>query len=424
MDYTKRYFTHLNELFTKKKWLQLQVDIELEWLRVLVRREIIPYNEINSVTVDEDFVSQVEIVEKETHHDVMSMVKVLSNRLDETGMQSNLTSEGGLGEWVHFGLTSQDINDTATALLLKEVRGTIMDDLLELKNVLIELTKKHKNLPMIGRTHGQHATPVTLGFKFANFLFELDTAIIYLDRVNFYGKLSGAVGTYAALGEEGLLSAKEVMTNLGISGAMISTQVVSRLFLADYNFALASIMTVLERIGKEIRNLQRPEIGELMESFSENQVGSSTMPHKRNPHKSERVCGLARIVRSLVQPALETVALEHERDITNSSVERVTLSTASVLTHYCVLQMKRILEGLVINSNKINRNLHLLGGRQLSEKIMIELARKIGRQKAHEMLRLENDEWKQYFDEEELDKLGDPNSYLGLAPVLADCLAN
>ena len=176
---------------------------------------------------------------------------------------------------------------------------------------------------------------------------------------------------------------------LGIAAVPISTQVVSRLHLADFNFALAAVAAALERLAKEFRNLQRSEIGETSEGFdvAGGQVGSSTMPQKRNPHKSERICGLARIVRAQLDAALETVPLEHERDLTNSPTERVTLPTAACLTHYMLCEMAKILAALHVDAPAVARNLGAGGGRQLAERIMLALGAKAGRQVAHEVLR-------------------------------------
>ena len=193
------------------------------------------------------------------------------------------------------------------------------------------------------------------------------------------------MGTFASLGTPDIQ--KSIMNILKVVPAPISTQVVSRLHHADFLFAVAAIAAALERLGKEIRNLQRTELSETSEGFSAHQVGSSTMPQKRNPHKSERICGLARIVRGQVAPALETVSLEHERDLTNSSTERVTLSTAACLTHYMLLEMAKILAVLHVDEVSVSRNLHAGGGAQMSERIMMALAPLLGRQEAHEILR-------------------------------------
>ena len=289
---------------------------------------------------------------------------------------------------MHLGATSQDVNDTVTALQLGEVRTVLSAALGDVRRHLTRLAVAHKRTVCIGRTHGQHAIPITMGFKFANFLYEISVAGAFLDRVELLAKFSGAVGTFASLGgAPGRAVQKHMCASLGLSPAPISTQVVSRLHYADFLFGLGAVAAALERLGKEFRALQRTEIGETSEGFGEKQVGSSTMPQKRNPHKSERICGLARIVRGQLAPALETVSLEHERDLTNSSTERVTLSTAACLTHYMLLEMAKILAVLHVDEASVSRNLHAGGGAQMSERIMMALAPLLGRQEAHEILR-------------------------------------
>ena len=243
-------------------------------------------------------------------------------------------------------------------------------------------------------------------------------------------KFSGAVGTFASLGTDRVQAS--IMRQLGLTPAPISTQVVSRLHMADFLFATSAIAGALERLGKEFRNLQRTEISETSEGFDTHQVGSSTMPQKRNPHKCERICGLARIVRSQLDPALETISLEHERDLTNSSTERISLPTAACLTHYILLEMAKVLSVLHVDTDKVQANLMSGGGTQLAERIMMSLAGKLGRQTAHEILRqhtanadfvgaLRADERvSSVLSPSELDSLLDPTTYTGLAPVIVE----
>lgn len=236
------------------------------------------------------------------------------------------------------------------------------------------------------------------------------------------------MGSFASLGTKDVQAS--IMSQLGLEAAPISTQVVSRLHYADFTFALSAIAAALERLGKEIRNLQRSEINELCEGFSGTQVGSSTMPQKRNPHKSERICGIARIVRAQLDPVMETVSLEHERDLTNSSGERISLPTAACLTHYMLLEMQKVLAALSVDEAAVARNLHSGGGKQLAERIMMALAGKIGRQVAHELLRelassaefvaaLRADaRVAAALSPAELDELLKPESYVGLCPSI------
>lgn len=368
---------------------------------------------------------RVKEIEKEIHHDLMAMVKALTEVCDKEA-----------GKYVHLGATSYDIEDTALALQFRDALRIIEKDLKELKKVLLELAEKHKETICVARTHGQHALPTTYGFKFALYASEVQRHLERLEELKkriLVGKMSGAVGTQASFGEKGLKLQELVMKDLGLKPVLISTQVIQRDRHAELMSFLALIASTLEKIAKEIRNLQRTEIAEVFEPFVSKQVGSSTMPHKRNPHKCERICGLARILRSNVSPAFENVALEHERDLTNSSVERVILPESFILVDYMLRQMKEILEGLEFNQANIQKNLELTKGLIMTERLMMELVKKgIGRQEAHELLRkaslrvlrenkslkevlLEDETIKKNFTEGELDHYLDPRNYLGTA---------
>ena len=335
MDFAERYRTPLSDLFTRQHKLELEWRVELALLKALSTLQLIPsaaYSTLKS-NVDRGLVTleRTLAIEQETHHDIMAMVKAMSETSPE------------YGGFVHYGATSQDINDTVIALQLNAAKSLLLSACAAVRAQLTALSLRYQSLVSIARTHGQHAIPITMGFKFANFLYELSYAESLLARVHIPGKFGGAVGTFASLGTKDV--ERLIMEELGLQAVPISTQVVSRLHIADFIFACSAIAATLERLGKEIRNLQRTEISETMEGFAAGQVGSSTMPQKRNPHKSERVCGLAREVRSALGPALETVSVEHERDLTNSSVERITIPRAAVLTHYCLLEVEKVSVG-------------------------------------------------------------------------------
>ena len=243
-----------------------------------------------------------------------------------------------------------------------------------------------KITPTIGRTHGQHAIPTTIGFKFANYLYEIQLAKeeIFNSKIDI-SKFSGAVGNYASSNREDI--ERILLKKLNLEPAKISTQVLSRVVIAKFLTSIALGASVLERISKEIRNLQRSEINEWIEPFKSNQVGSSAMPHKRNPHKSERISGLSRIVRNNVSVALENISLEHERDITHSSVERIIIPASLNLFYFMVSEMNYILSNLEINLDSVNLNLMKSQGKDKSEEILTILSSKISRQEAHELLR-------------------------------------
>lgn len=372
---------------------------------------------------------RVKEIEAEINHDLMAMVKALTE-----------VCEGEAGKYVHLGATSYDIEDTALALLFKESLGIIEEDLRALKETLISLAEAHRDTVCIGRTHGQHAVPTTYGLKFAVYACEVQR---HLDRLSqckervLVGKMSGAVGTGASFGGKAMAIQRLVMEELGLKPALASTQIVQRDRHAELIFNLALIATTLDKMAKEIRNLQRTEVAEVSEPFSPRQVGSSTMPHKRNPHKSERVCGLARIVKALVIPALDNNPLEHERDLTNSAPERIIFPEAFILTDYMLRQMASILKGLTFNLANIERNLNLTKGLAMTEHVMLKLVEKgVGRQEAHELLRrsamkafnqgrplrevLLEEGVLNYLTEEELDYCLDPRNYVGEAGRIVD----
>jgi len=319
-------------------------------------------------------------IELEISHDMMAIVKAVSEVTGESG------------RWVHYGATSNDILDTATGLQLGQTLDLIDQKLRQLLGVLLKRSAETKSLVCIGRTHGQHGVPTTYGLRFAIWASEIGRHIVRLEQLRprvVVGQMTGAVGTQAALGSKGMEVQVTMMEYLGMSSVDVSNQVISRDRYAEYFMFCAGVATTLDKIGIEIRSLQRTEIGEVEEAFGAKQVGSSTMPHKRNPIKSEQVCGLARIIRSAVEPALQNNTLWDERDLTNSSCERVLFPEASILTDHCLRLMTVVLDGLVINRAAIRRNLAFLHGINMAESVMIELTKKgMNRQDSHEHVRM------------------------------------
>jgi adenylosuccinate lyase len=378
-------------------------------------------------------VERVKAIENEIKHDIASLVRALSEVC------------GSSGAYVHLGATSYDIVDTANALQLKDALAIIEKKLVTLKGILQKQAARHKGTVMIGRTHGQHALPITLGFKFAVWGYEVAR---HIERLNdcrkrvLVGKISGAVGTQASLGEHAARIQELVMKRLGIRAAEISTQIVQRDRYAEFVCLLSMIASSLENFATEIRELQRPEIGELFESFeTEHQVGSSTMPHKRNPETCERICGLARIARSLCIPALENAVTWHERDLTQSSAERFILPESCILVDYLLQLMDNIVANLRVDEQRMLRNLDLTQGRAMSEAVMMVLTRKgVNRQEAHELLRqltIKSEVEKRHFreilledkfvsgklSEKEIDEALKPENYLGTAVKQAEAFA-
>jgi len=375
---------------------------------------------------------RVKEIEDEIHHDVMAVVLALTEQSQDAG------------KWIHFGATSNDILDTATALQIKDALLILRKETVKLRQVLIESALSHKNTVCAGRTHGQIGVPTTFGLKFAIWASEIDRHIERLDQLApraTVGKMSGAVGTQAAFGKMGIEIQEKTMEYLGIEAADVSNQVIQRDRHAEFVMWMANTVTTLDKICIEIRSLARSEIAEVEESFGKKQVGSSTMPHKRNPIKSEQVCGLARIVRAMVEPELRNNTLWDERDLTNSSCERIVFPESCVLTDHCIRLTTTIIRNLRFYPENIRKNLNLLNGLNMGEAIMIELSKKgVGRQEAHEIVRqcamsaresgihmkdalLANKTVSEYLAESEIIQLMDPDNYIGTAVEQVDSLA-
>lgn len=423
-----RYGSHeMKAIFEEEGKLQRLLDVEaaLAWAHAEVGD--IPKEASETIgamaSVKHVRLNRVKEIEAKIRHDIMAVVTALSEVC------------GPSGAYVHLGATSNDITDSATALQLKDALKLISQHLNDLEVVLMELSEANKRVLLIGRTHGQHAIPMTLGFKFVVWLRETSRHIQRLeectDRV-VVGKMSGAVGTQAGLGPNAMKVQHLTMSRLGIMAADVSTQIVQRDRYAELICLFAIIASSLDKFAIEIRELQRPEIGELAEPFaSATQVGSSTMPHKKNPILCERVCGLAKILRSLTIPALENVPTWHERDITQSSAERFILPEACILLEYMLSLITRVLRGLHIDREKMRANVDLTGGRAMSESIMLALTKKgFGRQKAHSLVRdvslqserdgtpfrddlLAHPVMRQYLSTREMDEALNPKNYLG-----------
>ncbi|MFH1221992.1 MAG: adenylosuccinate lyase [Candidatus Micrarchaeota archaeon] len=379
--FEERYRTEINDLFTEEKKYRNWMLVEYALAKAHAQLGDIPKEAPEKIRKAIDKVKPARIleIEAEIHHDLMAMVRALTEQA------------GDAGKYVHYGATSYDIEDTATALTFLEALDVVEDRAQEMRQVLKKLALANKKTVCIGRTHGQHAVPTTYGMKFALYYQELgrnlDRLAAARERIAV-GKMSGAVGTGATFGKNKKRIEELVMKELGLKPAAITTQVVQRDRHAEVMFVLALFAATMEKIAKELRNLQRTELLEISEPFSSKQVGSSTMPQKRNPHKSERVCSLARLVRSHVSVAMENIALEHERDLTNSANERVIFHESFIAVDYMMKQLIAILDGLVFYPENIRRNLELTNGLIMAERLMIYLtAQGMGRQEAHERVR-------------------------------------
>ncbi|MFP3950921.1 MAG: adenylosuccinate lyase [Candidatus Bathyarchaeia archaeon] len=422
-------YPDMYNVWTEESKLQKWLDVEAALAEAHAEVGNIPREaamEIRSkAKVGNVTLERIKEIEREIHHDVMAMVQALTE-----------VCEGDAGRYIHLGATSYDIVDTALGLLFRDALDIIEEDLKGLLEVLLSQASSHIETICIGRTHGQHALPTTYGMKFGVWAVEVARHLDRLEEIRerlLVGKMNGAVGTMASFGEQGFEIQEITMRKLGLEGVSISNQVIQRDRHAELQITLALIAGTVEKIAGEIRNLQRTEIAEAFEPFGSGQVGSSTMPHKRNPHKSERICGLSRVVRSLVNPSLETIALEHERDLTNSSLERVTIPEGFILTDYILRQATSILDGLVLKPENIKNNLEMTLGLCLTERVMLELVEKgMGRQEAHEIVRkMAMKSWEKRISlkevmmkdpkigglvtDEELERWLHPGNYLGTA---------
>jgi len=424
-----RYGTpEMRSVWESENKLQKMLDVEAALAEAEAELNLVPKEaaeEIkNKASTKYVTVERVAEIERQTNHDIASIVKALAE-----------ACKGDAGEYVHFGATSNDIIDTSQSLLFKESIKILREKLIDLTKILLILADEHKNTVAIGRTHGQHALPITYGMKFALWADEVHRQIERLNECEnrlCVGMMTGAVGTIAALDEEGLKVHKSVSRILGLQPVLISNQVVQRDNHAEFVMDLANTASTLDKIGLEIRNLQRTEIKEIGEKFDpEKQVGSSTMPHKMNPITAERICGISRVVRAYVTPALENNPLWHERDLTNSSCERIILPEACILTDYILNLTIKLLKNLEFYPENIEKNLNATNGLIMAERFMAELTRKgMGRQTAYSIVRkcsieankkniglldvvLSQEEIKKYLSEEEIKKIMNPHTYIG-----------
>lgn len=324
-------------------------------------------------------IEEIKKTEESINHDVMAMVLVLSRKIGE------------YGGFVHYGLTSNDINDTATALQLKDFVSMLLTSMLELQTTLSSLVTEHSSDIMLGRTHGQHASPITFGLKMAVFLSEFnrhtERVLQSLDRI-LVGKIMGPVGTGAFLGRDAQKIQDRAMEILGLGSETNPTQLVGRDRYIEFLSLLNNISISVERLATEIRNLQRPEIAEISEHFrTEKQVGSSSMPSKQNPVDSETVCSLSRLLRSFILPEYEASVYWHERDLTNSALERFTIPYASILCDFVVYKINKILTNIEVNANRMKSNL-LSDPLSMSEALVKMFTDSgMSRQESHEVVR-------------------------------------
>jgi len=353
------------------KWLQVEIAVCEAWAEI----GAIPKEAIPKIKKARFSLERIAEILKVTHHDVTAFLQAVSESLGEES------------RFIHLGLTSSDVMDTALSLQLKEASNLLAQDVAELTTVLEDKAIEHKHTIMIGRTHGVHAEPITFGLKLALWVQEMKRNAARLaeaEKAISVGKISGAVGTYATVPPE---VENRACAKLKLSPAPISSQIIQRDRHAQFVTTLAIIASSLEKFATEIRSLQRTEVLEAEEPFSAGQTGSSAMPHKRNPELCERVCGLARPVRGYALTSMENIALWHERDISHSSNERITLPDSCLVLDYILNIFTSVMKGLQVYPENMRRNLELTQGLVFSQRVLIALIDKgLSRQKAYELV--------------------------------------
>lgn len=425
----------MKRVFDEDSRLLFQMQVEAALARAHAALGNIPREAADSISAIADLehvkISRVKEIEKETKHDLMALVKAMTE------------ASGDAGRYVHLGATSNDIVDTASALQIKAALTIIRADVDDLIVTLAKLAKRERDTLEVGRTHAQFAIPITFGFKIAGYLAEMLRHRERLEQVQgraTVGKMAGAVGTGAALGSHFFQIQELVMQDLGIGYEPAATQVVGRDRYTELICLLANIATSLDRYGTEVRNLQRSELSEAMEAFDvSKQVGSSTMAQKKNPITSENVCGLARIVRGFVIPTFESQVLWHERDLSNSSAERFVLPHVFVLLDDMLQKMIDVFSHLSVDRKRMIHNIELAKGMIMAEPVMMALTAKgVGRQEAHELIReasmvaardglhlhdaLLQSPVRDILSEKEIWEAMDPAGYVGGAPEIVDRL--
>jgi adenylosuccinate lyase len=369
-------------IFSRENIIKKMVEVELRLYKALEECGIVPkgYYEAFSKCVGSITVRPEEVDKREEvlGHDVVALLSILTDRC------------GDASRFLHYGATSNDVIDTVWGLLVRDALGLIKKKLVSSIRLLMRLTREYRDLIMVGRTHGQHALPITLGFKLANYVYELTRSLERLVDVEsrvVRGKMAGAVGTMAGWRGKGLCVESVVMRELNLRPHEITTQVVPRDGFAELVSVIAILASQIERFGVEVRELMRPEILELAEGVG-GRVGSSTMPHKANPVECEKISGLTRVLRGLVVPAIEDIVLWHERDLSNSSVERLLIPHTFMLIDEILDTFNEVLSNLKVYPENMIKNLKLSKGAIMSESLMLKLTDKgLSRYEAHRVVR-------------------------------------
>jgi adenylosuccinate lyase len=358
----------MGRIFSEQNKFDQWLAVELAAAEALAESGEVPAEAARALRAHAAFdVARIDEIERETRHDVIAFTTAVAEKMAAAG-------SADASRWLHYGLTSNDVVDTAQALMLKQASAILIRGARELAEILKRRAHEFKHTVQIGRTHGIHAEPITFGLKIALWYDEVVRGTKRLEAAAEdlrVGKISGAVGTFGHIGPE---AEERICARLGLKPAAISSQVIARDRHAAWVSSLALIACTLEKIALEIRHLQRTEVREAEEPFGAGQKGSSAMPHKRNPVVSEQICGLARVVRSNAQAAFENVALWHERDISHSSVERVILADSAILTDYLLAKTRWLVDGMRVHPERMLANLESTQGLIFSGQLLLDLA--------------------------------------------------
>lgn len=358
----------MGRIFSDQNRFDQWLAVELAASEALAETGQVPKDAAQALRAHAGFeVDRIHEIEREVKHDVIAFTTAVSEKMAAAGDASS-------SRWLHYGLTSNDVVDTAQALVLKQASALLLAGCQKLADVLKRRAFEFKDTVQMGRTHGIHAEPITFGLKLALWYDEMQRNLARLEAAAEdlrAGKISGAVGTFGHIGPE---AEEKICARLGLEPAAIASQVISRDRHAAWVSALALIAATLEKIALEIRHLQRTEVREAEEPFSVGQKGSSAMPHKRNPVVCEQICGLARVVRANAQAAFENIALWHERDISHSSVERVILADSAILTDYLLAKTIWLVEGMKVSPERMLRNLESTKGLIFSGQLLLDLS--------------------------------------------------
>ena len=363
-------------IWSEENRFRTWLAVEVAATQTLAEAGMVPKAAAKAIKQRADFkLNRIQEIEAEVRHDVIAFTTAVAEIV------------GPHARWFHYGLTSNDVVDTAQALLIGQASDIIAQDLQRLSEVLERRAWEFKDTPMVGRTHGVHAEPITFGLKLANWYSEVQRNIVRFERAAEemrVGKFSGAVGTFAYLSPE---LEEKICKRLGLQAAAVSSQVIQRDRHAYYIATLAVVACTLDKIATEIRHLQRTEVREAEEYFSEKQKGSSAMPHKRNPVTFEQISGLARVVRSNAQAAFENVALWHERDISHSSVERVIFPDSTTLVDYMLHKTSNLIDTMFVYPERMKSNLESTGGLVFSGQLLLDLVENgVSREQAYRLV--------------------------------------